>query len=44
MPVEIGPEALDLLIATRWLLQRDSADARLIGEAIASMLIKAAAE
>jgi hypothetical protein len=42
VPVEIGAEALDLLIATRWLSEADSADARRIGEAIASMLAASA--
>jgi hypothetical protein len=38
VPVEIGGEALDLLISTRWLREADSADAQKIGRAISAML------
>jgi hypothetical protein len=38
VPVEIGGEALDLLISTRWLTEGNSADAREIGRAISAML------
>jgi hypothetical protein len=37
-PVEYGCEILDLLIATRWLRESDSADAQEIGRAISAML------
>jgi hypothetical protein len=42
VPVEIGHETLDLLIATRWLRETDAADARRIGEAISAMLAASA--
>jgi hypothetical protein len=38
VPVEIGGEALDLLLSTRWLSEADSADAKKIGAAISAML------
>jgi hypothetical protein len=42
VPVEVGPEALDLLLRTGWLLEVDVCDRRKVGEAIACMLADAA--
>ena len=42
VPVEIDGEVLTLLIRTRWLLERDSTDARAIGEAIGAALAASA--
>jgi hypothetical protein len=38
VPVELGETVINGLVAIGWLLEKDSADARRIGAAIAAML------
>jgi hypothetical protein len=42
VPVEVGPEVVDLALRTGWLLEADACDRRKVGEAIACMLADAA--
>ena len=40
--VEVGPEVLDLLVATRWLPETDASDRQAVGAAIRELLKDAA--